>query len=776
MSREIMSQNGTLLPSEAVALVQHIELNKAGWWDKAVQRLVLAAVWLSDEPPSLKAIQTSLESTFKLRVAEPKIESVLASLESAQMLLRLPTETYRIPDEHRAKFETEITASENAERAAKGYFFKLVEGLGENLEAEAVWSAFENEFLGPLIKQVGANAYRLIAGEKMSADKALVDRFLVRFSEKAHNKLRALVTAFLDPKKAEVCAYISRILHARFCVDASGLPGDVLAKLNASIGKNIRFQMFVDTNFLFSLIELHENPSNAAAQELRELIEHLKGSLRIEFVITPETINEAKRSIAYTKGQLNGMPAGNNFTQAAMQGNFSGMTVRFLKERQSKNGKLTTDDWFDPYLNNFVTMARGKGVELHNEKLDGYSTRDDVVDDINLVLKYEKRLPENRRKSYEKIQHDMVLWHFVNDKRPAYVESPTDANCWVLTVDYRLIGFDEHKQKRSQSKVPLCIHPTSLIQILRFWIPRSKDFEEAVLGSLRLPFLFQDFDVQAERTSLKILKGIGRFEGSEGLAQETITHVMLNDGLRSRLQNEQSEEAEVALIRDALVEEMRIRAKEEETKAKALEAEVLKRDTKLATLEAQNRAIEEEKSKTTKAKEEAEEAARRTHASQEKELNDLKVRLKSMEDAEKVRAEAEAQRQADAVKRGALLKYLGMLSAVLLFSGVSAWWLAQYVPKLNSLIGTAASRVLIAITVFVSAHLALELTVCRKEPMSQSWPFKQVRRFRGWLWSLVILGFVLGIVGNLVANRIQQKLDMQSPPPISPAPDPLEKP
>ena len=776
MNKETMSTNGTLLPSETVALVQHIELNKAGWWDKAIQRLVLAAVWLSDEPPSVKAIQTSLESTFKLRVAEPKLESALASLESTQMLLRLPTDTYRIPDEHRAKFEAEITVSEKTERAAKEYFSKLVEELGEDLEAEAVWSSFENDFLGPLIKQVGANAYRLIAGQKMNADKALVDRFLKHYPEKAHNQLRTLVTTFLDPKKPEVCAYISRILHARFCVEARGLPEEVLAKLNASIGKNLRFQMFVDTNFLFSLLELHENPSNAAAQELRELVGHLKGNLRIEFVITPDTIDEAKRSIAHTKAQLNGMPAGNNFTQAAMQGNFSGMTIRFLTERQNRNGELTAEDWFDPYLKNFVPIARDKGVELFNEKLNGYSTRQDVVDDIDLVRRYEERLPENRRKSYEKVQHDMVLWHFVNDKRPAYVESPADANCWILTVDYRLIGFDEHKQKRSQSRIPLCIHPTSLVQILQFWIPRTKDFEEAVLGSLRLPFLFQDFDIEAERTSLKILKGIGRFEGSEGLAQETITQVMLNDGLRSRLQNEQSEDAEVALIRDALVEEMRIRAEEEETKAKALEAEVLKRDSKLATLQAQNRAIEEEKSKTAKAKEEAEEAARRTHASQEKELNDLKVRLQAMEDAEKVRAEAEAKWQADAVKRGALLKYLGMLTGVLLVSGVSTWWLAKYVPELNSLIGTGASWVLIAIIVFVSAHLGLELTFCRKEPMSQSWPFKQVRRFRGWLWSLVILGFVLGVVGNLVANRIQQKLDMQSPPTFSPATDPLEKP
>ncbi len=35
-----MSTNRSILPKEVIALVQHIELNKAGWWD--IQNLRLA--------------------------------------------------------------------------------------------------------------------------------------------------------------------------------------------------------------------------------------------------------------------------------------------------------------------------------------------------------------------------------------------------------------------------------------------------------------------------------------------------------------------------------------------------------------------------------------------------------------------------------------------------------------------------------------------------------------------------------------------------------------
>lgn len=756
-----MTTNNYLLPKEAVALVQHIELNRAGWWDKSIHRLLLATVWLSDQPPSAGAIQSALEATFKLPLTTQKLMSALDSLMSRKMLLRLPNHTYRIPEEHRVVFEKEIAESEKVEFEAKSLFSKLSAELGEVVEPEKLWTAFEHEFLGPLIQQVGANAYRLIAGEKMTADRSLVDHFLKPFPPELHTKLRALVAAFLDPKIPEVCAHISRLLHAQFCVEASGLSEDVLAKLNASVGKQIQFLMFVDTNFLFSLLELHENPSNAAAQELRELIAQLKGNPRIDLVITPETIDEAKGSIAYTKGLLSGLPMGSNFTQAALQARFSGMAERFLTERLRRNGKLTAEEWFDPYLNDFVPIARSKGVELFNQKLDGYSTRQDVVDDIHVVFKHEEKLPEARRKSYPKVAHDMVLWHFVNDKRPAYIESPIDAGYWILTVDFRLIGFDEHKQKHSKSKVPLCIHPTSLIQLLQFWIPRTKAFEEAMLGSLRLPFLFQDFDAEGEQTSLKILKGIGRFEGSEGLSQDTITHVMLNDGLRSRLQTGHTDEAEIALIRDALVEEMRLHAEAEENKAKELQQEVLKRDSELAALAAQKQAAENESAETKKQKAEAEAAAMQVLSSQGAELDAVKARLQAMEGAELRRAEKDTEDQARRDKRKVFYTYLGYLVLVLLISAISAWQAERLFPWYAKILGSVPARGLAAIIAFVLGHLILELLICRKPAFALLWPFRQVKRFSRVLWAVVLIGFFGGVGSNIYASWIQKNIEAE---------------
>lgn len=743
-----------LLPKEVAALIHHVELNRAGWWDKAQHRLVLAAVWLSDHNPTADEIRNNLNHLFRLQLGADKVSAAVDALKAQDLLIQLTDNTYRIPDAKRGAFEKDIAEAEKAAADARSFFLTLAKEKCPGLDANAMWGVFDSEFLVPLIAEVGANAYRLIAGERMTGDKSLADAFFARFPPEHQSKLNELVTAFLDPKMEEVRAHISRMLHARFCVEASGLSQDVVDKLRASVGKPIRFRVLVDTNFLFSLLELHENPSNAAACEVQELIAQLKRNPQVMLFVAPVTIEEAKRSIAYAKAQLSGIPSGRNFTQAALHIGLSGLALRFLTARQSRTGSLSAADWFDPYLTDFVPLARAKGVELLNEKLDGYSMRQDVIDDISLVMKYEEKLPHERRKSYEKVAHDMILWHFANDKRGAYVESPLDAHEWILTIDSRLIGFDSHKQRQAGAKVPLCLYPTSFIQLLQFWVPRTREFEEAMLGSLRLPFLFQPFDPEAERTSLRILKGLARFAGNESIPEEALTRVVLNDGLRSRLTPDQSAEAESALIRDALVDEMKSRVEAEASRAQQLETALKERDAAIHAVDAEKRARDEEIQRLRTAAAEAGSrlaSAHETLAAQGIEIGALKANWEKTEEVKQ--------------RFRAVLYYAGLLTAVIAVSVIAAWQTPRFLPALAYMMGPTAAMGFVAVLSFIIGHSVLEWMVPRNHRMTQIWPFKQTRRFRRWLWTVVIAGFVVGLIGNLYANQIQKKLDQ------GPAPD-----
>jgi hypothetical protein len=758
------SSQTPLLPTEVAALVQHIELHRSGWWDKTIERLVLAAVWLSGDAPTDRVVRHTLGEQLGLSLGEGKLSAALAALERQDLLVRSNEGLYRIPDKARSIFEGEIKEAERIHGAAREVFTALVHKHCPALRPADVWVLCESHLLGPLVEGAGASAYRLIAGESLATNGDLVAGFLDRFAEESRDGLRDALAAFLDPKNKDVTAHVSRMLHARFCVEAGGLPDAIIKKLVAAVGGQVKLRLFVDTNFLFSILDLHENPSNAAARELQGLIRQVKSNLKIELVIMPRTIEEAKTSITAAKAALVGIPSGSNFTLAALRVGFSGMVDRFFNERLARSGRLSPEDWFEPYLRDFLAMSRGKGVELFNRNVDDYALRQDVTDDILSVLDYEMRRPEGRRKSYQKVAHDMILWHFVQDQRAAYVESPLDVQDWLLTIDFRLIGFDEFKRKQSRQPVPVCVHPVSLIQLLQFWVPRSAAFEEAMLGSLRLPFLFREFDVEAERTSLRILKGLGRFEGRDDIPEQTLTRVILNEGLRSRIQAEQLEDVEgdVALIRDALVAEANARAEAEAEKAKALETKLNDTVTALASSDASTRVKESEveKLKLDIAAEQARSEAARgklQDTAQRLAENERKVQEQSSALA-KLTESSELERAARE-RQTAITIYAGWLLCVILSTVGAAWLARHYLTAFANIVGLAPLVGLAALLVFLGGHLILEWRVPPGSTISRLWPFTQMRRFRKWLWTIVVLAFLLGVGGNIYANWIQHNLD-----------------
>jgi hypothetical protein len=123
--------------------------------------------------------------------------------------------------------------------------------------------------------------------------------------------------------------------------------------------------------------------------------------------------------------------------------------------------------------------------------------------------------------------------------------------------------------------------------MLQFWLPRTAQFEEAVLGSLRWPFLFQDFDPAAERATIRILETLSRFENVGELPREVLTSILVNQALRQKLAVEGDVRKQVELVREALVEENeKVRSALASTteEAKRLKLEVAEKDEKVMAL------------------------------------------------------------------------------------------------------------------------------------------------------------------------------------------------
>ena len=352
----------------------------------------------------------------------------------------------------------------------------------------------------------------------------------------------------------------------------------------------------------------------------------------------------------------------------------------------------------------------------------------DVVDDI-LAQQTREKSKGDRAKSYGAIHHDVVLWHCVDDRRGAGSQGPLDATYWLVTLDFQLLGFDSFKHRGRASYVPVCIHPTVMVQLLQLWLPRDVNVDGAILNSLR-SMLPHRFDTNAEEVTVKILASLSRYENADDLGEATVAEILMNQALRQRMRGEEDIDRQTKLVREVIIEE----------------AERAKQALKDATNESErlHASLEDERSRRatltkelTAAQSRSEQQERLTGASKamasgfREKVDVLETRLEKSEERDLVAARHLAQIRFAAMAVGTLL--LG----VVVF-GAGAYRIAPSIgmPEVGSAIGGAVAWV----------ALWIQLTHRRGQKLEavKEWSIHaSLGRWRGWMWTgagAVLLG------------------------------------
>ena len=579
------------LPPQIVALIHHTELNKAGWFDTHKKHAISSIFWLQNKSLTPEGIITHQEDVGLTGLGLPETTQLLNSLCTDDVLIQLNADTYRLTQDAYDQITREVESAEELERDVIAHFHNLFEQSFRpylSMDAEKLWDVFQSDFLAPLIEFFGARTYEILTGDTTDIDQApFTLQFLNKFSSDQRPYIRQLFEAFLDPSSDDFRSYTLRLLNSHFFSIANRYRRENLDALYSGAKKPI-IRCLLDTNFLYSILDLHDNPSNEAANALLETIERARKYIDVRLYVFPPTINELKRSLAFHEDLLSRILVTRAISNAVVEGAVSGVTLKFIRECQRSGFSLTAKDYFEPYHHNLSQILGERGIHIFNENTDHYSLDQRVIDDALdqqafFMQRHRIRKLRGKAKSYEQIWHDMLLWYFIFDKRPAHVDSIVDVDAIGVTIDYSLIGFDSFKQRRNLSRIPVFIHPATLIQLLQFFVPADQSFEAAIVDTLRMPFLLREFDADTEKTTVRILTRLSRFENVDDLSPSTIRHILQNEILRNQLEGIDEEEGEIQLIREALIEE-NARAKSELEDAKRREDELLVRVNALSEL------------------------------------------------------------------------------------------------------------------------------------------------------------------------------------------------
>src|SRR6185437_4110783 len=143
------------ISSELLSLVQHVELNRAGWWERTIQKLIVTAVWLHSGTISRDELITDLRHRCGINI-DQRVLAQIDALTKAQTLLPFLFQQLKLAEQPRIELERDIHQAEAVQTAAHQHFVALLGQHAPTLDPEHTWRIFLATFFEPAIKESGA--------------------------------------------------------------------------------------------------------------------------------------------------------------------------------------------------------------------------------------------------------------------------------------------------------------------------------------------------------------------------------------------------------------------------------------------------------------------------------------------------------------------------------------------------------------------------------------------------------------------------------------------
>lgn len=540
------------LSQEIVSLIHHVELNESGWWKKAVGQVIRGVLWKSDASRTLAELSVDLNKEIGITLADDVLLRQLDTLQSQGVVTRLPGPNFKLTEKARQELSDANQKAKAEQVQCRADFSSACKQNCPELAPDTVWRKFESA-LRSAVQVTGANLFHLLADGKLERDVDWLTLFLSKFDAAHSEGLKRVVSAFFAPENQACRNQVLRLMSAHFFAEAAQLRPETLSAIEGERKKK-SIKVVLDTNFIFSALNLHENPGDDAVLSLLDLAQKSERHLEIKLYVLPSTLQEAQRVLLDQLHRVQRIRATPMMARVAVSHSLPSIARKFL-DAAARSPGLTAESFFAPYIDDLRTVLRDRGIAVLEAHPSVYKKRQDVIDDVlDEQKREEQELPENKRKGYETLLHDAVLWHAVKDRRPADADSPFEAEYWAVSVDWRLVAFDRQKRYANASNLPVVLHPSNLVQLVQFWVPRSAVLDESLIDSIRLPLFFQSFDPEDEKATVKVLEAISRFENVGDIPEKTLKVILANQVLRSRIKDvDASNDEAFELVREELL-------------------------------------------------------------------------------------------------------------------------------------------------------------------------------------------------------------------------------
>lgn len=648
--------------------------------DEVLLELLLHCLYIS---PDLKCksatdLQKQIASLFGVEVSSSRVDPAFELLKKSGRVVWNGADAYILASAASQKIADRIERAHALERDVHEKWCSWVKLEHPLLECQSSWASLQ-AYLQLVFRRHGVQTLALLDRRaaidtelEISATGLLAEALKPVPDPGQKRRLTKAISDFVAGAAEEpvLRRYLIQLADGAFSYFSLSSPPEIAAQLRSNLQP---LTIFLDTNVLFAILNLHSNPLVRVSNELVNAISANSLPFKLRYLV--RTRDELLDTIGWVKGELAGVRFLPNLSYAAAKAEtVSGIQRKYHEANAASPTRV--EDFFRPYEHADVIL-RNKGIEIYNAKMPVES--DEEYD--KLWRDYEYFLADKGKfKPAASIEHDITLLHCVHGLRSKAL-STLDAGAICVTCDYRLYEFD--LRRGTNGIGPCAILPNTFLQLLRPFLNPTEDFDKSFAQSFALAE-FRTVDGESERIASRVL---GILSGLKDVPETTATQILTSDTLFDRIKLSDTTQQVVAKIESDV---LRYNAQlEEDRAAMAMQLKEVERQREeqlrkaqaereqMTQLEASKKSLENEVIASVAARNLAQrelETKRTKEATQQAEIDRLaseRERLIQERDSERRKREEERKNheknEAARLQRNALMRRVLIAAGLVLF-------------------------------------------------------------------------------------------------------------
>jgi hypothetical protein len=473
----------------------------------------------------------ALHGLFGLQLPPEQIQRALDQLRSAGHIKTAASGSFLLDEAVRERLTDEIREARRLEDAVRDGWFASAAFLEDKCDRDEAWKALQ-AYLAGAFERHGVQSVALLDvtvatdGRYEDSLRSILSRAIAEHCEEAdRQQAAAAITDFLATvgTDGDRTRYVVQLADGAFSYYSLTVPDDVAEQLRSKLAS---LTLFLDTNFLFGILDLHFNPLVDVSEELLRLVK--ENGIPFLLRYHEATEREMRRTLAAIGADLKGRHWSPQLSAAAARSRKVSGIQRKYHERNART-RLDPEDFLRPY-DHLDVILREKGIDIYRAGTQRPETKADLLADYEAFLN-----AHNKQKPYESMDHDMSVLHTVRTLR-SRARSSLEAKALCVTCDYLFARFD-WEQTRGTDRLSCTVLPNQLLQLLRPFVPASQDFNRSFANSFAIP----EFRTTHSGATVACSKMLSILSGYEGLKEETAASMLANDVLINQLRHTNSE-------------------------------------------------------------------------------------------------------------------------------------------------------------------------------------------------------------------------------------------